>query len=250
MSGHSKWHNIRLRKGKQDAERGKVFTKLGREIIVAAREGGGNPDSNGRLRLAIEKARDASMPQDTIKRAIQRGTGEVEGAHYEEVSYEGYGPAGVAVMVQCLTDNRNRTISDVRHIFSKAGGGVGESGSVAWQFEPKGVINIPADQTDEDAVFAAAVEAGADDITTEGDTIEVTTAPDALNQVRQALLDAQVPVENFELTMIPRNLVRLEGKEADQVLRLMDALEDHDDVQKVYANFDIPDEVLEAAEAG
>ena len=247
MSGHSKWHNIRLRKGKQDAERGKIFTKLGREIIVAAREGGGSPDTNSRLRLAMEKARASSMPQDTIKRAIQRGTGEIEGVHYEEVSHEGYAPGGVAVTVNCLTDNRNRTVADVRNIFSKCGGNLGESGSVIWQFDHKGLINIPADRTDEEAVFAVAVEAGAEDIQTEGDTIEVITPPDALGQVKQALADAGIPIEDFELTMIPKNTIRIEGKEANQVLRLVEMLEDHDDVQQVYANFDVPDEVMEAA---
>lgn len=223
-----------------------MFTKLGREITVAAREGGGNPDANPRLRMALEKARDASMPQDTIKRAIQRGTGEIEGAHYEQVAYEGYGPGGVAVMVQCLTDNRNRTVSDVRHIFSKSGGNMGDTGCVAWLFDSKGLITIPADQADEEQVFGVAVEAGAEDIATEGDIIEVTTPPDRLNEVRQALMEAGIPVENADLTMIPNNTVHVEGKEAEQVLRLVNALEEHDDVQKVFANFDIPDEVLAA----
>ena len=249
MSGHSKWHNIRLRKGKQDAERGKAFTKIGREIIVAAREGGGNPDSNAGLRIAIEKARSASMPQDTIKRAIQRGTGEIDGAHYEEVSYEGYGAGGVAVMVKCLTDNRNRTVADVRNTFAKCGGSLGETGSVGWQFDNKGLITVPADQTDEETVFSVAVDAGAEDITTEGDIIEVTTPPEALNEVRQALANAGIPIESADLTMIPKNTIRVEGKEANQILRLVEALEDLDDVQQVYANFDVPDEVLEAAGA-
>ncbi len=249
MSGHSKWHNIRLRKGKQDAERGKLFTRLGREIIVAAKEGGGNPEANPRLRLAIEKARAASMPADNIKRAIQRGTGEIEGANYEEVTYEGYGPAGVAVTVRCLTDNRNRTVADIRHIFSKCGGSLGETGCVGWLFSSKGLINVPADKTDEETVFAIAVEAGAEDIKTEGDMIEVITPPDALNAVRTALIDAGIPVAESELTMIPQNTVSVEGKEAEQVLRLMDMLEEYDDVQQVFANFDIPDDVLEAAGA-
>ena len=249
MSGHSKWHNIRLRKGKQDAERGKAFTKIGREIIVAAREGGGNPDSNASLRIAIEKAHGASMPQDTIKRAIQRGAGEIDGAHYEEVSYEGYGAGGVAVMVKCLTDNRNRTVADVRNTFTKCGGSLGETGSVGWQFDNKGLITVPADQTGEETVFSVAVDAGAEDIATEGDIIEVTTPPDALNEVRQALANAGIPIESADLTMVPKNTIRVEGKEANQILRLVEALEDLDDVQQVYANFDVPDEVLEAAGA-
>lgn len=247
MSGHSKWHNIRLRKGKQDAERGKIFTKVAREIIVAAREGGGSPDTNLRLRIAIQKARDASMPADNIKRAIQRGTGELEGAQYEEVRYEGYGPAGVAVLVECLTDNRNRTVADLRAIFNKCGGNLGESGSVAWMFHQRGVLSIPADSTTEDDVLLAALDAGAEDIRTEGDSIEVECAPEALPAVRQALTDAGIAFNMAELSMIPQSTVQVEGKEASQVLRLMDGLEDHDDVQHVYANFDMPDEVLQAA---
>ena len=249
MSGHSKWHNIRLRKGKQDAERGKLFTRLGREIIVAAKEGGGNPEANSRLRLAIEKARAASMPADNIKRAIQRGTGEIEGSNYEEITYEGYGPAGVAITVRCLTDNRNRTVADIRHIFSKCGGSLGETGCVGWLFNSKGLITIPADQADEETVFGIAAEAGAEDVTTEGDSIEVTTPPEALNEVRVALANAGIPITESEITMIPQSTVRVEGKEAEQVLRLMDMLEEYDDVQQVFANFDIPDDVLEAAGA-
>jgi YebC/PmpR family DNA-binding regulatory protein len=247
MSGHSKWHNIRLRKGKQDAERGKIFTKVAREIIVAAREGGGSPDTNLRLRIAVQKARDASMPADNIKRAIQRGTGELEGAQYEEVRYEGYGPAGVAVLVECLTDNRNRTVADLRTIFNKCAGNLGESGSVAWMFHQRGVLSIPADSTTEDDVLLAALDAGAEDIRTEGDSIEVECAPEALPAVRQALTDAGIAFNMAELSMIPQSTVQVEGKEASQVLRLMDGLEDHDDVQHVYANFDIPDDVLQAA---
>jgi YebC/PmpR family DNA-binding regulatory protein len=245
MSGHSKWHNIRLRKGKQDAERGKIFTKLAREIIVAAKAGGGNPDTNLRLRIAIQKARDASMPQENIKRAIQRGTGEIEGAHYEEVTYEGYGPGGVAVLVECLTDNRNRTVADLRAIFSKCGGSMGESGCVAWLFQPKGIVSIPAEAASEDDVLMAVMDAGAEDVKTEGDTIEVVCPPEALHGVRQALTDAGIPFTMAELSMVPQNTVSVEGKEASQVLRLMDQLEDHDDVQHVYSNFDIPDEVMQ-----
>ena len=246
MSGHSKWHNIKLRKGKQDAERGKMFTKIAREIIVAAKAGGGNPDTNLRLRFVIQKARENSMPADNIKRAIQRGTGEIEGAQYEEITYEGYGPAGVAVLVSCLTDNRNRTVAELRTIFSKTGGSLGESGCVAWMFDHKGMITIQKDAIDEDTLMMTAIEAGAEDIRTEGDTFEVLTAPDDLANVRQALTDAGIKFDEAELTMIPQNQVTVNEKEAGQVLRMTDMLEDNDDVQQVYANFDIPDEILEA----
>lgn len=247
MSGHSKWHNIRLRKGKQDAERGKIFTKVAREIIVAAREGGGNADTNLRLRIAVQKAREASMPADNIKRAIQRGTGEIEGAQYEEVRYEGYGAAGVAVLVQCLTDNRNRTVADLRTIFNKCGGNLGESGSVGWMFSQRGLVSIPADSATEDDVLMATLDAGAEDVRSEEDTIEVECAPEALPAVRQALTDAGIEFTSADYTMVPQSTVQVAGKEASQVLRLMEGLEDHDDVQNVYANFDMPDEVLQAA---
>jgi YebC/PmpR family DNA-binding regulatory protein len=248
MSGHSKWHNIRLRKGKQDAERGKIFTKLAREIIVAAKAGGGNPDANLRLKLAIQKAKDNSMPQDNIKRAIQRGTGELEGSVYEELTYEGYGPAGVAVLIKCLTDNRNRTVADLRYIFSRCGGTLGESGSVAWMFNSKGVVEIPMNGTDEDTVMLAVLDAGAEDVTSEDDTIEVTTPPDSLNAVREALESSGIKYASAELSEIPTTTIAIsEEKEANQILRLMDMLEDHDDVQTAYANFDIPEELLQAS---
>jgi len=248
MSGHSKWHNIRLRKGKQDAVRSKLFTKIAREIIVAAKEGGGNPDSNLRLKLAIQKARENSMPAENIKRAISRGTGETEGATYEEITYEGYGPAGVAVMVSCLTDNRNRTVAELRNIFSKSGGNLGESGCVAWMFEQTGLVQIPADKTDEDAVMMATMDAGAEDIRVEGDTIEVLCRPGDLQQVRDALEAAGIEYVSAEVTMLPKSTVKIEdSKEANQILRLMDALDDNDDVQQVYANFDIPDELMQEA---
>ena len=248
MSGHSKWHNIRLRKGKQDAERGKTFTKLAKEIIMAAKNGGGNPDANNRLRTAIATARQNSMPADNIKRAIQRGTGEIEGVNYEELSYEGYGPGGVAVMVNCLTDNKQRTVADVRAIFNKNGGTLGTTGSVGYLFTPQGVIIIEDGAATEDKLFEVAIEAGAEDVQAldEGG-FEVTTAPEDLQAVREAIEAAGVPVESAEQTMIPSTTVHLEGKEAAQVLRLVDALEDHDDVQNVHANFDIPDEALETA---
>lgn len=246
MSGHSKWHNIRLRKGKQDAQRSNLFTKLAREIIVAAREGGGNPDANMRLRLSVQKARENSMPADNIKRAIQRGTGEIEGTQYEEVTYEGYGPGGVAVLVSCLTDNRNRTVADLRTVFTRNGGSLGESGCVAWMFDSKGMITVQKDAIDEDTLMLTALEAGAEDIQTEGDTYEVTSSPDDLPTLRQALVDAGIQFVSAETIMVPKNTIRLEGKEATQILRLMDQLEDLDDVQQVNANFDIPEEILEA----
>ena len=247
MSGHSKWHNIRLRKGKQDAQRSNLFTKLAREIIVAAREGGGNPDANMRLRLSVQKAREQSMPQDNIKRAIQRGTGEIEGTQYDEVNYEGYGPGGVAVMVSCLTDNRNRTVADLRVVFTRNGGSLGESGCVAWMFDAKGMITVQKDAVDEDTLMLATMEAGAEDIQIEGDTYEITSSPDDLPSLRQALMDAGIQFVSAEITMIPKSTIRLEGKEANQILRLMDQLEELDDVQQVNANFDIPEEILEAA---
>jgi YebC/PmpR family DNA-binding regulatory protein len=250
LSGHSKWHNIRLRKGKQDAERGKIFTKLAREIIVAAKAGGGNPDANVRLRLAIQKARDNSMPADNIKRAIQRGTGELEGVVYEEVTYEGYGVNGVAVLAQCLTDNRNRTVAELRNVFSKCGGNLGESGSVAWMFDQKGVVTISAEASDEDSIMMATLDAGAEDIRKEDDTIEVITRPEDLQAVRDALNAAGIPFMDAEISMIPKTTVRVEGtKEAGQILRLVEMLEDLDDVQNVYANFDIPDEIMQEVAA-
>lgn len=247
MSGHSKWHNIRLRKGKQDAERGKIFTKLAREIIVAAKAGGGNPDANLRLRLAIQKARENSMPQDNIKRAIQRGTGELEGVTYEELTYEGYAPGGVAVLVDCLTDNRNRTVADLRYIFSRCGGALGESGSVAWMFHPKAVIEVPKDGTDEDSVMMAVLDAGAEDIKTEEDVIEVTSEPENLQPIREALDGAGIKYTSSEVTQVPSSTIQVGSeKEANQILRLMDMLDDHDDVQNAYANFDIPDEIMQS----
>lgn len=247
MSGHSKWHNIRLRKGKQDAERGKIFTKLAREIIVAAK-GGSNPDANVRLRLAIQKAKDNSMPADNIKRAIQRGAGELEGQSFEEVTYEGYGPGGVGVIVECLTDNKNRTYPEIRSIFTKNGGRVADSGSVAWSFDPKGVVSITREGgITEEAVMEAALEAGAEDVKTEDETFDVITAPEDFGTVRDALEQAGLPIESADVAMLPQTSVEVTGKDADLTLRLMDLLEDNDDVQNVYANFDIPDEELAAA---
>ena len=247
MSGHSKWHNIRLRKGKQDAQRGKLFTKMAREIIVAAKDGGGNPDANLRLKLAIQKARSLSMPADNIKRAIQRGTGESgESTNFEEIIYEGYGAAGVAVLVSCLTDNRNRTVAELRYIFSKNGGNLGESGCVGWMFDARGLVQIPADKSDEETVMMATMDAGADDIKVDDETIEVYCDPGDLNKVREALNGAGIEFTSAEMTRIPQSTVHVDdSKEAARILRLMDSLEDLDDVQQAYANFDIPDEIIQ-----
>lgn len=245
MAGHSKWKNIRLHKGKADLERGKVFGKLARELTVAAKLGGGNPDSNPRLRLAVEKARDESMPADNIKRAIQKGTGELASENYEEVTYEGYGPGGVAVLVEATTDNRNRTVADLRHLFSRNGGNLGESGSVAWQFSRKGILEVPADGQDEEAVMEAALEAGAEDFVHAGDSYEVTTPPNDLTTVRASLESRGIPVDSATLEMVPQSTVRLESESARRMLKLMDALEDHDDVQRVAANFDITEDILQ-----
>jgi len=248
MSGHSKWHNIRLKKGKMDAERGKTFTRLARDIIVAARTGGGSPDTNIRLRYAIQKAKESSMPADNIKRAIQRGTGEVEGASYEEITYEGYGPGGVAVLVQCMTDNRQRTVADVRSYFTKVGGRLGETGSVGYLFEPKGVIVIDEGISTEEAIINAAIDAGAEDVQpTDDGGFEVTTDQGDLVAVQQALESAGIKYVSAEQSMIPVTSVSVTGQEAKQVVRLLDLLEDHDDVQNVFANFDISDEEMEAA---
>ena len=249
MSGHSKWHNIKIRKQAQDQKKGKVFGKLSREIIVAAKEGGGAPDTNNRLRVAIEKARAAGMPQDNVKRAIQRGTGDVEGISYEQAVYEGYGPGGVAIMVYVLTDNRNRVVGELRSIFSRQGGNLGEANCVAWLFEQKGVIIVPVEAASEDTVLEAALEAGAEDMQVDDTSFEIRTAPGDVDAVKQALASSGISYESAELTMLPQTRVSLEEKQAQQVLRLMDALEDQDDVQQVYANFDIPEQIMEAIAA-
>jgi YebC/PmpR family DNA-binding regulatory protein len=247
VSGHSKWHNIRLRKGAQDAKRGNLFTKLAKEIIMAAKSGGGNPDTNLRLRLAIQKARENSMPQDNIKRSIQRGTGELEGENFEEVTYEGYGPGGTAIIVECATDNKNRTVANIRNIFSKAGGRLGESGSVAYRFRPIGRIAIAAEAANEEDIFNAAIEAGAEDVRTEEEFTTVITQPEDFGKVREAIEATGIAIANAEYTMEPTDTVQLDSKDAEQMLRLMERLEEDDDVQNVHANFDIPDAVLEAA---
>jgi YebC/PmpR family DNA-binding regulatory protein len=250
MSGHSKWATIKHRKGAVDKARGKLFAKLIRQVEVAAREGGGDMESNATLRTMFQKARDASVPTDTIERAIKRGTGELEGVRYEPVTYEGYAPCGVAVFVECLTDNRNRTGAEVRTIFSKNGGSSAEPGAVAWQFQRKGVVLARKGGEDEDEMMLLALEAGAEDLTDSGDTWTITSAPGDLTQVRTALEEAGVAVESAELSLVPTTTIAL-GSETDarKVLRLIDLLEDHDDVQAVYANFDIPDAVLQAVTA-
>lgn len=247
MSGHSKWHNIRLKKAKMDVQRGKIFTRVAREIIIAAKAGGGNPEGNPRLRAALQKGREVGMPHDNIKRAIQRGTGELEGVSYEEVTYEGYGPGGVAVLVECLTDNRKRAVGEVRATFTHSGGNLGETGCVSYMFDQKGVIMVAAAGTEEDALLEVALEAGAEDVKAEGDMYEVTTAPGDLEAAREALEGKGMAVESSDVAMVPKTTVTVQGKEAEQVLRLMENLEELDDVQKVYANFDIPDSLLEQA---
>ena len=254
MSGHSKWATIKHKKGAQDKARGKLFAKLIRQVEVAAREGGGDMTANATLRTMYAKARDASVPTDTIERAVKRGTGELEGVRYEPVSYEGYAPAGVAMIVECLTDNRNRTGADVRSMFSRNGGSMAEPGAVSWQFDRKGVIILPkvheGRQVTEDDVMLVALDAGAEDLTDQGDTWQVTTPPTELGKVKEALEAAGVPVDSAELTMLAANAVPLESEtDARKVLRLLDALEELDDVQNVYANFDIPDSVFEAIDA-
>jgi YebC/PmpR family DNA-binding regulatory protein len=246
MSGHNKWSTIKHKKAREDAKRGKVFTKIIREITVSARQGGGDPDTNPRLRAAVTAAKAANMPADNMKRAIQRGTGELPGVTYEEIRYEGYGPGGVAVMLEIMTDNRNRTTPEIRHLFAKHGGNLGENGSVGWLFTRKGLILISRDgSVDEDALLEAALEAGAEDFDSEDpEYFRVFTAPDELHQVKEAIEAGGVTVETAAFDMEPSTTVNLEGKQAQQMIRLMEAFEDHDDVQEVWANFDVDEEVL------
>ena len=248
MSGHSKWSTIKHKKGAADAKRGQLFTKLTRALIVAAKEGGGDPAANLALQNAIEKARSASMPKDTIDRAIAKGSGaDADASAFETVVYEGFGPSGVAVIVEALTDNRNRTASDVRHTFAKNDGNLGGSGAVAWLFERRGVVLVPAAGTDEDELTLAAAEGGAEDIALDGSSYQVLTAPENLAAVREAIEKAGFTIDSAELTMLPKTTVEVADEgDAKKVLRLMDQLEDNDDVQDVYANFDIPERVLEA----
>ncbi len=246
MSGHSKWSSIKHKKGAADAKRGKIFTKLIREITVAARFGGGDPNGNPRLRAAIAAAKAENMPKENIDRGIKKGTGELEGVSYEEASYEGYGPGGVAVLVDCLTDNKNRTVADVKHLFERFGGSLGEPGCVAYMFEKKGLIVIEKDKTDEDQLLDLVLEAGAEDVKEEETEFEVTTDVSDFESVKKAIDDAGLPYTLAEITMIPKNTVEVEGKKAQQIFNLMQGLEDIDDVSHVYANFDMPDEVMEA----
>lgn len=247
MSGHSKWATTKHKKAAIDAKRGKIFTKIVKEIAVAARIGGGDAEANPRLRLAIEKAKEVNMPHDNIKRAVMKGTGELPGTMYEEIKYEGYGPSGVAVYVEALTDNKNRTVSELRHVFSKNGGNMGESGCVAWLFDKKGYILVDKKTTDEDTLMSIALDAGAADMKNDpGETnYEVITEPENMNSVKEALEKNGIKIAVAEVTMLPKNYVKIEDqKSAEKMIKLMDALEEHEDIQNVYANFDIPDELM------
>ena len=246
MSGHSKWHSIKHKKGAVDAKRGKIFTKLIKEITVATRMGGKDPDSNARLRAAIAAAKAENMPKENIERGIKKGTGELEGSTYEEATYEGYGPGGVAVLVEVLTDNKNRAVAEVRHVFERHGGSLGAAGCVAWMFSQKGLIVLPKEQTDEEKLFEVALEAGAEDIKEAENEFEVITEPSLFDQVKTAIERIGLTYTLAEITMIPKTTTTLEGKNAQQMLTLMELLEDNDDVSHIYANFDIPDEVMEA----
>jgi len=247
MSGHNKWASIKHKKGANDAKRGKIFTKLIKEITVAARMGGGDPNANPRLRAAVLAARAENMPKENIERGIKKGTGELEGVNYEESLYEGYGPGGAAVLVESLSDNKNRSVAEIRHIFSKNGGSLGTSGCVAWMFKKKGYIAIERQAVDEEKLMEKALEAGAEDVREDETTFEVITAPEDFEAVKAAIDGLQAPYISTEVTMLPQNTTSLAGKEADQMVRLMDMLEDCDDVQKVYTNADIPDELVSRA---
>ena len=245
MSGHSKWHNIQAKKSVVDKKRGKIFSKLIREITIAARQGGGDPEVNPRLRLAIDKAKEANMPSDNIKKAIQRGTGELEGEKFEEIVYEGYGPGSVALYVEVTTDNKNRTTAEIRKIFSEHGGNLGESGCVSWMFEKKGEIKVDPASLSDDEVLLIAADAGAEDIKRDGDDLYIYTSPVDLFKVKTKLEENGIKILSSEFTMIPKNSVKVEGEKAEQLLKLINDLDDHDDVQKVYANFEMSDEEME-----
>ena len=247
MSGHSKWHSIKHKKGATDAKRGKLFTKFIKEITVAARSGGGDPDANARLRKAVLDAKAGNMPNDTIDRAIRRGTGAETGIHYDEITYEGYGPGGVAMLIEAVTDNRNRTVAEIRHVFSKNGGNLGEAGSVGWLFEKKGYIVVDKAAKPEEELFELAIEAGADDVRDDGDNVEIITSPENFESVQSAIKSAGIEPQVSEVSMVPQTYIKLEGSSAQQMLRLMETMEDHDDVQKVYANFDIDEAEMAAA---
>ena len=246
MSGHNKWSSIKHRKGAQDAKRGKIFTKLIKEITVAARTGGGDLDANPRLRTAVAAAKVENMPKDNIERAIKKGTGELEGVSYEENSYEGYGPGGAAILVESLTDNKNRAVAEIRHIFNKYGGNMGENGCVAWMFDNKGYFNVDKAAVSEEKLMEVCLEAGAEDVREEDDSFEVITAPEDFDTVKEALEAAAIPFSDAEVTMLPQNMSPLEGNEAERMLKLMEAMDDCDDVQKVYTNADIPDDMVDA----
>ena len=245
MSGHSKWASIKHKKAATDIKKGKIFSKLAKEITISAKGGGGDLDANARLRLAVNKAKSVNMPADNIDRAIKKGTGELPGVSYEEISYEGYGPKGVAFIVEALTDNKNRTAAEIRNIFSKKGGNMAGPGSVSWMFTKKGFIMVKDSSADEDKVFSIALDSGAEDIKTESSLYEITTSVSAFEKVKDALEEANIEIESAEITMIPSSSIKIEGDDAKQVLALIDLLEDYEDVQNVYANFDIPDEFLE-----
>ena len=247
MSGHSKWSSIKHKKATKDARRGKLFTKLIKEITVAARMGGGDISANPRLRTAVQTAKAASMPNDNIERAIKKGTGELEGVHYEEIHYEGYGPGGAAILVQALTDNKNRTVQEIRHLFSKYGGNLGETGCVAWMFDKKGLITVEKTKGGEDQLINLALEAGAEDVREEDSLFEVVTRPEDFEKVRERLEREKIPTVAAQITMIPKSTVFLDGHNAEQILKLTEELEELDDVQSVAANFDIPNELLEQA---
>ena len=244
MSGHSKWAGIKHKKAIVDAQRGKAFTKVVREIMVAAKHGGASPDGNPRLRLAMTKAREVNLPKDKIEQAIKKGTGELPGVSYEETVFEGYGPGGVAILVEALTDNKNRTSAEIRSTFTKRNGNLAGAGSVSWLFQRKGYILVNAPVSDEEKILSIVLDRGAEDVAREGEGFAITTDPHHFEEVKQALADANIPVESADLTKIPQNQVRVAGNDATQVLALVEALEEHDDVQQVYANFDIPDEIL------
>ena len=244
MSGHSKWSTIKHKKGAADAKRGKIFTRLIKEITVAARMGGGDPDANPRLRTAIIAAKAENMPKDNMERAIKKGTGELEGVNYEENTYEGYGPGGAAIFLESLTDNKNRAVADIRHIFNKRGGNLGENGCVAWMFDKKGYFNIEKSAVDEETLMETALEAGAEDVREDGASFEIITAPEDFDTVKEAIEKASIPYSDAEITMLPQNTTSLKGKEAEQMIKLMEALDDCDDVQKVYTNADIPDDMV------
>ncbi len=253
MSGHSKWATIKRKKAATDAARGRMFTRLIKEITIAARDGGGNPDGNPRLRLAIQNAKAANMPAENIKRAIQKGTGELPGTAYEEVTYEGYGPGGVAILVECVTDNSTRTVSELRHLFSRNNGNLGTAGSVAWMFHKKGQIVVPkAGQPNpfsEDDLLAVILDAGADDMQSDDTSFTITTTPQAFEAVKKALEDKHIVIESAAIQMVAQNTVRVTGKDAEQTLKLLEALEEHDDVQNLYSNFDIDDKEMAALHA-